>query len=488
MKILLKNFCFILFILVFLPSIALAQEYIVKPAILIPENFRSQYPENSEILNTYKESFLTGISEAQKFYSRELNGKTFEFDRNIKIAYSTENLENIDSLSVIYTLLRGEVFVPDPKDDQSKTIYLIAIIGTATQNPIQFKNTTFISQQNLDLLGLESSNWYHDAVVQNIVHELGHAFGLTNTGWAQGHTCSQARPNVDCYQVKMISCSNSPTGECATFPPYPLPTKEEAEKDIMFYRVTPDLFLKDMYFSNTVHNPLIQKLYLSPFMKPVGGTPPPITNAYILDQPQNPFMVENAPSEEFITIVSNYPDFRQFNDPNDQGSPTTSFIRGATTGFTNWNLSTTTDQTIYYMEITPTETTTHQTHLEPGETAYLKNVAITAVSTKTQYEERPKLLPEFNDFSEISSNSEDNIAPACEAKTWNDQESGGEAYCNEGKLCYNAWESNESCEINQLESVCEDNDSCASLNIPEDSSEQPIPESETEVESTVESE
>lgn len=283
------TYIFLAFVLLNHTSLIHAQntEYIVKPVIMIPSDWKEVSSETIE--TKFKPHIAQALEEVQVFFASKLDGKTFNFDRNVEVVYTKEATDfkiknrlgwefgNIGSVGALYDKLNGDQYLT-PKDN---AIYVVWIVGskdlTATaslrRSQINPKNVaaralTFVfrshggvatlNHDNLLSLDPISEEFQSDKRHTNkridslftLVHELSHTFGLVEAGYAKGHPCTEITPE-----------------ECIAGAPKPLPPEDEVNVDVVGHGG----FLRGLFelrINNSYHNPELWKLYQSPFINP----------------------------------------------------------------------------------------------------------------------------------------------------------------------------------------------------------------------------
>ncbi|OGE27960.1 hypothetical protein A2867_02705 [Candidatus Daviesbacteria bacterium RIFCSPHIGHO2_01_FULL_40_11] len=256
MKYLSKIFCFIIcltFIVRLVPSVY-ASEYKVKGIILVPADLKDY--DRITGLGDARRDVISSFKAAQKFYAAKLNGKTFSYDDVIDVVYSDKNSERgiAPSMYDIYRNLGGDKLIK-PEAGVVKAVWILGglLVGVMSQGGAISKDS------GMAFFALNDPMANRDFIV---AHELGHAFGLVESGYAKGHPCT------------IVS-----TIDCVTGAPEPLPGISEWTGSVMGYgsNLTGGIVGLDfpfLGFNNSVYNPEIWKLYQSPFINPQGDSAP----------------------------------------------------------------------------------------------------------------------------------------------------------------------------------------------------------------------
>ncbi|MEK7616492.1 MAG: hypothetical protein AAB414_00365 [Patescibacteria group bacterium] len=278
-KILIFCFAFLLATFAFTGSIAAQQttrQYIVRPYLVIPSDWNT--PETLEQIPTFKQDILQALEEVQTWYAENANGKTFNLDEEVRVVFpQTAVVERRLGNSNI------EDLVPNEENGVVNTNWIVGLwsgsaLGTGAGNQLSsIGNARLSFDQLLDLHNVEIKEGisYRENAIKILTHELGHAFGLVNAGYALSHPCTQISKN-----------------ECRDGAPQPLPQPEEWNGSVMGQAFTSFSRVK---FNNSIHNPELWKLYGSAFVNPqrepapspFGAAKPPFrpTIFYVNPQP-----------------------------------------------------------------------------------------------------------------------------------------------------------------------------------------------------------
>src|SRR5258708_1495305 len=144
------------------------QEYIVKPVIFIPADWRTKISQ-SQLNNEYKPRVARNLEELQSFYANHLGGKTFKFDRNVQVVYSSKIIDPGDSTTSYdyFWKLDGETLIPT----QDGVVQVIWVVGSRNLTQTGYGDSglgrAWLNHE--DLLGFNR--------IGVEAHELGHAFG-----------------------------------------------------------------------------------------------------------------------------------------------------------------------------------------------------------------------------------------------------------------------------------------------------------------------
>lgn len=303
---------FIISLVYFFPSTGLAADfYRVKPYLVVP----SAYELSTAKQNRYSAGIRSALFEVQRFYASKLNGKTFNIDDRVEIIKSSKSLQGIHSnLYTALIRLAPELDVP-----QAGLVRAIFILGTDTTFNYTHGGTsrpawgaprgldagiTYMDHLVVDsLAGGDSQTKLWN--VYALAHELGHAFGLNQSGYALWHTCWTQ------YQDQ----------ECIESAPLPLPEGDESANSVMSYNNTYGTLgithSQLAGFVNTIHNPEIKKLYQSPFINPnhdpAPEPPQPVFRAVDFNPEANGLRLEGV-------VLSNNDGFTKENINGAQGS------------------------------------------------------------------------------------------------------------------------------------------------------------------------
>jgi len=276
------------------PKAQAQQSYVVKPALVIPK-----YPiidsgidyqtSNQDSDNQYRSVILGALKEVQQYYAQKLNGKTFIVDENAFQIIRPDRQIPLFTIQTTPLVDRYFYFLGGYGDlpMEENTIRIVWVLGT--DNLIQsgrnftYSNPTGLAEyiDSMQRIGRMIPHGYGDAFLNennfidlrtndpyrylyssgrdhalaHVAHELGHAIGLVDAGYAKGHPCSDCSIN-----------------QCTANAPQPLPScTVEYIRDIMGYG---DFGLHDRGFNNSIHNPEIYQLYRNPFINPQGDPPP----------------------------------------------------------------------------------------------------------------------------------------------------------------------------------------------------------------------
>ncbi len=278
-RIVIYLFCFVL-IGSFLPSIVSGQsgqEYKVIPVFLLANDYQevTGIDFDTESPNYFR-WIQIALDEINNFYSTQTktkynpNGLKFNYDKTPRVInipnVSQEDLEDMDN--IIKLIKSGGIKIDRSGDlKDGKTIFLIIPFGSSATDtagvnfwyPYKGSKDAYIYSiiDSTFLFDLDPINASEDAQAYGrsltvIGHELGHAFGLIRERSANGHTCSQHRPEIDCISGA----------------PIPLPSFEEGESDLMFWALTSKGSIFNKKLHNTFHNPEVLVVYRSPFLNP----------------------------------------------------------------------------------------------------------------------------------------------------------------------------------------------------------------------------
>lgn len=243
--------------------------YIVKPFLVIPSDWRSRISQDQE--NTYIKNIQKGMEASRQFYASHLYGHTFDYDPNVQVINSDLPSSNItESGCVVWALDQLNIPKYDPVDPE-KITNLFFIVGSGniascamtTSSDITDASTynlrvAAINHQHLEMLG-ESDNRFAVGIIS---HELGHTFGLSNGGLANGHPCSI----IDEDQCKKIP-------DLGVSIPYP-PASECLNSVMGLDYCGSASNLSNLGFDNSDYNPEIRDIYKSPFINPDGSSAP----------------------------------------------------------------------------------------------------------------------------------------------------------------------------------------------------------------------
>lgn len=232
----------------------------VRPVILIPKDWKERL--KVEDLDQYKSNAISALSEVQRFYSQKLNGKTFKFSNNVEVVNSPKGIEGVPQTTAynIFVALDGFSVLPA----QGGIVYAVWIIGSysGTRNGGEILGGSYTYLTNEDLINSApgENQVFRNGSIGVLAHELGHAFGLVFSGFANAHPCSEISQK-----------------ECVINAPKPLPLGEEYSNDIMgFFGNYPNAG-----FNNTTYNPEITKIFKSPFINPENEAPPFLENSSV---------------------------------------------------------------------------------------------------------------------------------------------------------------------------------------------------------------
>lgn len=261
---LMKNLLFIVstlipFIFFFFlkPQIVSAQNVnIVEPFLIIPSNWEERISQDD--IQRYKENILRGLEESRQFYSSKLGGHTFVYDSNVQVVKSNAIDENQD----LFTLGLKNNVIESPYGH----INILFIVGYRNNNHANLgpgHNEALINHQTLESLGSSDNN--AQRIASGIVsHELGHTFGLSYSGFANGHPCSI---------VSKPQCRSDILG-LGTSIPYP--PASDCRNSVMGLGYCPTDF-SNLGFANSEWNPEIQRLFKSRFINPNADSSPSLT-------------------------------------------------------------------------------------------------------------------------------------------------------------------------------------------------------------------
>ncbi len=304
--------------------------YVVKPYVLIPADWKDRIDDAEK--ERYKRLLLFALQESQQFYREKLDGHTFQYDPNVQFVYSNKevgaestNYSN-DYTHSVYLDLGGEELIPD----QERVVSLTVVVGsgyrrsdgTATMDgqsgriTIAHQTLLYLDDQNKDHIVSPGTSpnrgdyKYFDKnfALASFPHELGHAFGLSSNTSSSNGALFIEHP---CTVISQFDCKDEA--------PLPFPGVEEANGSIMHYLGLDIVGSYGLHgtgspgFNNSIVNPEKKILYLSPFVNPNQDPAPQPTPSYQVH------LSSEAPTD---VIVSNYADFRQDNQDDDQGSTT----------------------------------------------------------------------------------------------------------------------------------------------------------------------
>lgn len=218
------------------------ETYIVKPYLVIPKEYNTE--EIRAKIPHFEENISQALEEAQSWYAKTLNGKTFNLEKNIEVILD-QNSAPLPKL--------GEIiieWVVGLKLKEKPGFY-------AWANPsLPGKWGTAIMPYTA-LLDLDSPGDNRNFSIKATIHELGHTFGLVFAGWANEHPCTEISPK-----------------ECTYSAPQPYAPEDEWTNSVMG---TGPRDLSTAGLNNSSFNPEIWKIYKSPFINPNKSLPPPTT-------------------------------------------------------------------------------------------------------------------------------------------------------------------------------------------------------------------
>ncbi len=278
MKYILTTAFFLLFSL-FAPS-AYAEDYIIKPIILVPNDFKEKYSEHY-LDNVYKPTILNTLETVQQFYANRLNGSTFTYSNDIKIIYSNQDTPpGANSVFDFFWRLSGPFWIFE--EGNTKPVYTIWVVGSEGVAPnggeVEYKFTR--NFENVPILqsfganlGLTPSKYTYRIALMNhqsllvfnpgetdtfgqhfsfksLAHELGHAFGVNYSDYAKHHPCTEVSQEWCTDYAKSLNI---------------FPVAEEWTTDVMGYI---EYDLSKATLSNSTYNPEISKLCQSPYLHP----------------------------------------------------------------------------------------------------------------------------------------------------------------------------------------------------------------------------
>lgn len=234
----------------------------VNPVILIPANYVSGWTQNR--IDNASNEIIAALTEAQKFYLQQLdNRRTFTINTNIKVIRSSESYDMNDPST--YKFGKPPKVVEDmwyalddgQYPDKEKTVYAYFIIGAKNLTQVggirkNYSGLLLMNESDIDNFLKPYGDKNRNTSVGILTHELGHAFGLEDSAFANPHVCS------------VISQDN-----CLQGPPYP--PASEWVKGMM--GVGAFIFPNES-INSTLHNPEKCKLWQNPLINPVGGTCP----------------------------------------------------------------------------------------------------------------------------------------------------------------------------------------------------------------------
>lgn len=237
----------IFFAYLFLPQHEVfAQEYKVRSYIVIPANFDT--PEIENKLPQYKNSILQALKSIQSWYAEKLSGHTFRFVEDIEVVRTKKTTLKTYSTLMMYEELEGDKLVPL----QRGTVKTVWMIGSTDMSEWGLhgddEGKTWLSHWLLTQLS-SASPGSRNRALGTLAHELGHAFGLVQSGYARGHPCTINYPF-----------------ECIDIAPRPLPGTDEEVGSVMSYGGSP--FYPNTGFNNSIYNPEKWKLYQIAFINP----------------------------------------------------------------------------------------------------------------------------------------------------------------------------------------------------------------------------
>ena len=246
MKLFLKSILIASFVPLFFPQGAWAQEYAVQPVIFIAPNYKDEGATIS--LDQHKQTILTALEEIRQWYAKQLNGKTFNIIKSVRVVNSSTFDPN-------YTQLV-------PREDKTVNIVYMVGMGGKFAGSWGYEKTAALGYDVL----LDLYDKGRGDSLGALAHELGHSFGLVETRWAGSHPCT------------VISLENCKLGD----PDFPssdkLPPAEEWSSGVMgsgnhYY---PAPYVK---FNNSIINAEIWKAYQTPYLNP-RKDPAPNPNPY----------------------------------------------------------------------------------------------------------------------------------------------------------------------------------------------------------------
>lgn len=243
----------VLFSPLFLNQITLAEprdNNVVEPILLIPEDWKARV--TTQLEEEYKEEILNALGKVQIHYSEILpNNLTFKFEPAVKVKRVGKFTE-FKTSHVMDLLQKNGITLDKPP---SNKIFIYFVVGSRDLEPVTKCvgcREAFVNHQALDdLIPTDDSvvnlgtNPY-----RAIEHELGHAFGLSIGGAANGHTCSVLEPD-HCKEEVRQKGNYPPPSECTN--------------SFMSYC---NLNKFDIGLNNTLANPEVHDILTSTFINP----------------------------------------------------------------------------------------------------------------------------------------------------------------------------------------------------------------------------